>query len=191
MKHIDPNTEPTPVPYKPDPSATPSDTVAKAVNAFILSSAVQNYHDMSSVVLALDLLSIARTPQQIYDLCAEFPGRTLERIGFSDALVRNILCDKPLDAYIPVDPDDVAEVRLKWVTGMWLQQTFVALGGRSEVLCGMFDAERAGRVFMNGTYARDVLCSEAQEVKGGRIPPRPRVSGTGALGVICLCRTWG
>lgn len=68
---------------------------------------------------------------------------------------------------------------MKWVTGMWLQQTFVALGGRSETLYGMFDAGRAERVFMNGTYARDVLCAEAQEVKGERIPPRPRVSGPG------------
>ena len=73
--------------------------------------------------------------------------------------MEDILCDKPLEAYVPVDPQNAREVRAKWVTGMWLLQTFIALGGRNEVLCELFDVGRAVRVSMNGTYAREVLCA--------------------------------
>lgn len=159
-KYIDPDTEPTPIPFRPSPSNNHSASMCtNAVNAFILSSTIQNYHNISSIVLALDLLSTARRPRQIYDLCESFPARTLEIIGFNDAIVEDILCDKPLEAYVPVDPQNAREVRAKWVTGMWLLQTFIALGGRNEVLCELFDVGRAVRVSMNGTYAREVLCA--------------------------------
>ncbi|KAL1952746.1 hypothetical protein VTO42DRAFT_4287 [Malbranchea cinnamomea] len=97
-------------------------------SSFIVSSAVRNYLDMSSVVLALDILATVQAPRQIYYLCAHFPSRTLEEIGFSDAIVSSILCNGPMEPYVPIDPDDMREVRSLWVTGMWLQQTYVALG---------------------------------------------------------------
>lgn len=160
------------------PSSTKpgQDAITKAIASLVVSSAIKNYLDMASVVLALDVLSTTKHPSQIYTLYANFPSRTLEAIGFSDALVMDILCGKPLEDYIPVAAADVRDVRNEWVTGMWLQQTYIALGGRGEMLCGMLDVEGASRIFMNGTYAQEVLCGE---IKGLKFPPRPSSSVTG------------
>jgi hypothetical protein len=147
-----------------------------------ISSDFQNYLNMATVILAVEVIGAVQNYSQIQYLCDNFPLTNIGAYGLNITMLDSIFCAPAVESIIPAPADQVKGSLGDFADGMWVQQALVAMADNLTTACDIFNVEKAATVGMNGTYVKEVLCAWGASNSSSQTPAANSTAAISALG---------